>query len=112
MIYEEAAVADAEAEVEPVEVVEVVEVPVAELPVEVATPTPAEAETPKTETVLKQNLEGSIEDIEAEEIHVQFLERLCRQFDADEINAHVKVVYKKKNEKKTSIFDVLMKRNK
>lgn len=73
--------------------------------------TAAPAEEPKV--VLEQSLSsGTIEDIEAEEIHVQFLERLCKQFDADEINAHVKVVYKKKNEKKTSIFDILMKRNK
>ena len=68
-------------------------------------------EEPQPETTLNQNLEGKVEDIEAEEIHVQFLERLCRQFEADELSAHVKVVYKKKNEKKTSIFDVLMKRN-
>jgi nicotinamide mononucleotide adenylyltransferase len=91
---------------------------VEEAPVQEETIAPAAAvqETPaqeaKPETVLQQHLEGTIEDIEAEQIHVQFLERLCKQFDADEINAHVKVVYKKKNEKKTSIFDVLMKRNK
>lgn len=66
----------------------------------------------KAEVVVEQNLCGSVEEITAEEIHVQFLERLCRQFDADEINAHVKVVYKKKKEKKTSIFDIIMKRNK
>ena len=49
--------------------------------------------------------------IEAESIHVAFLERLCRQFDADELNAHVKVVYKKRREKKTSVFDIIMRRN-
>ena len=66
----------------------------------------------KKEVVVEQSLCGSVEELNAEEIHVQFLERLCRQFDADEIDAHVKVVYKKKNEKKTSIFDIIMKRNK
>ena len=71
-----------------------------------------EAVEEKKEVVIEQNLCGSVEDLNAEEIHVQFLERLCRQFDADEIDAHVKVVYKKKNEKKTSIFDIIMKRNK
>ncbi len=49
--------------------------------------------------------------IEAESIHVNFLQKLCSQFDADELNAHVKVVYKKKREKKTSIFDIIMKKN-
>ena len=49
--------------------------------------------------------------IEAESIHVHFLQKICQQFDADELNAHVKVVYKKKKEKKTSIFDIVMKKN-
>ena len=49
--------------------------------------------------------------IEAESIHVSFLQKLCQQFDADELNAHVKVIYKKKKEKKTSIFDIVMKKN-
>jgi predicted transport protein len=106
---EEAAFADAvqEETAEPIpEETPALETPIAEPASE------APAQEAKPETVLQQHLEGSIEDIEAEQIHVQFLERLCKQFDADEINAHVKVVYKKKNEKKTSIFDVLMKRNK
>ena len=49
--------------------------------------------------------------LEAESIHVNFLQKICQQFDADELNAHVKVVYKKKKEKKTSIFDIVMKKN-
>ncbi len=53
----------------------------------------------------------SAELVDAETIHVAFLERLCRQFDADELNAHVKIVYKKRREKKTSIFDIIMRRN-
>ena len=88
----------------------------AEEPVEKAVEEPIEekvgAVKEKKEVVVEQSLCGSVEELNAEEIHVQFLERLCRQFDADEIDAHVKVVYKKKNEKKTSIFDIIMKRNK
>ena len=106
---EEAAFADVTQEetAEPIPEAAVTEEPVPETPVQEEL-----APTANPETVLEQHLEGTIEDIEAEQIHVQFLERLCKQFDADEINAHVKVVYKKKNEKKTSIFDILMKRNK
>lgn len=88
----------------------------AEEPVEKAVEEPIEekvgAVEEKKEVVVEQSLCGSVEELNAEEIHVQFLERLCRQFDADELNAHVKVVYKKKNEKKTSIFDIILKRNK
>lgn len=88
----------------------------AEEPVEKAVDEPIEekvgAVEDKKEVVVEQSLCGSVEELNAEEIHVQFLERLCRQFDADELNAHVKVVYKKKNEKKTSIFDIILKRNK
>ena len=83
-----AAVGNLKAEIETVE--ETVEEPVEER---------VEAVEEKKEVVIEQNLCGSVEDLNAEEIHVQFLERLCRQFDADEIDAHVKVVYKKKNEK-------------
>ena len=69
---------------------------------------------PKTVAVIKETPAEQLQNvdlIEAESIHVAFLERLCRQFDADELNAHVKVVYKKKREKKTSIFDIIMRRN-
>lgn len=106
---EEAAVADATDTQETVaETVEKAVEETEEEPVEER----VEAVEEKKEVVIEQNLCGSVEDLNAEEIHVQFLERLCRQFDADEIDAHVKVVYKKKNEKKTSIFDIIMKRNK
>ena len=109
LLLEEVAVADATQEETAEPIPE--ETPVPETPIlEETSETPVQESKP--ETVVQQHLEGTIEDIETEQIHVQFLERLCKQFDADEINAHVKVVYKKKNEKKTSIFDILMKRNK
>ena len=82
----------------------VVEEPVVEEPPKVPQPVVVIEETPAEEL---QNAEL----IEAESIHVAFLERLCRHFDADELNAHVKVVYKKRREKKTSVFDIFMRRN-
>ena len=82
----------------------VVEEPVAEEPIVTPEPVAVIEETPAEQL---QNAEL----IEAESIHVAFLERLCRQFDADELNAHVKVVYKKRREKKTSVFDIIMRRN-
>lgn len=106
---EEAAVADATDTEETIE--ETVEEAIEETEEEPVEET-VEAVAEKKEVVVEQNLCGSVEEVNAEEIHVQFLERLCRQFDADELNAHVKVVYKKKNEKKTSIFDIILKRNK
>jgi len=78
---------------------------------------PVEEEAPKepapmvvVEETPAEQLQNA-ELVDAETIHVAFLERLCRQFDADELNAHVKIVYKKKREKKTSIFDIIMRRN-
>ncbi len=49
--------------------------------------------------------------MEAESIHVAFLQNICKQFDADELNAHVKIVHKKRREKKVSVFDIEMKKN-
>lgn len=82
----------------------VVEEPVTEEPPKEPVPVEIIEETPVEQL---QNAEL----VEAESIHVAFLERICRQFDADELNAHVKVVYKKKREKKTSVFDIIMRRN-
>jgi EAL domain-containing protein (putative c-di-GMP-specific phosphodiesterase class I) len=68
----------------------------------------------KTVTTIKQTPAEEIQNadlIDTESIHVDFLQRICKQFDADELNAHVKVIYKKKKEKKTSIFDIVMKKN-
>lgn len=94
-----------------------VEEPVAEEPVAEA-PTaeeePADADATRTVTALEQTPAEEIQNadlIEAESIHVNFLQKICQQFDADELNAHVKVIYKKKREKKTSIFDIVMKKN-
>ena len=105
---------------EPVIVETVVEEPVVEEPV-VEEPKAAEepiVEEPpkasKTVAVIEETPAEELQNaelIDAETIHVAFLERICRQFDADEFNAHVKVVYKKKREKKTSVFDINMRRN-
>jgi hypothetical protein len=70
--------------------------------------------TGKTVTTIEQTPAEEIQNadlIDTESIHVDFLQRICKQFDADELNAHVKVIYKKKKEKKTSIFDIVMKKN-
>ena len=70
--------------------------------------------TPKEVITIKETPAEEIQNadlIEAESIHVDFLQKICQQFDADELNAHVKVIYKKKKEKKTSIFDIAMKKN-
>lgn len=91
---------------EPVVEEPVVEEPVVEKPVIETLPEPV---TVIEETPAEQLQNAEL--IEAESIHVAFLERLCRQFDADELNAHVKVVYKKRREKKTSVFDIIMRRN-
>ena len=74
----------------------------------------ADEDTTKAVTTIEQTPAEEIQNadlIEAESIHVDFLQKICRQFDADELNAHVKVIYKKKKEKKTSIFDIVMKKN-
>ncbi len=81
--------------------------------VAVEAPTVDESTT-KTVTTIEQTPAEEIQNenlIEAESIHVDFLQKICQQFDADELNAHVKVIYKKKKEKKTSIFDIVMKKN-
>ena len=68
----------------------------------------------KTRTTIEETTTEKIQTadlVDAESIHTDFLQKLCQQFDADEINAHVKVIYKKKKEKKTSIFDIVMKKN-
>ena len=74
----------------------------------------ADADTTNAMTTIEQTPAEEIQNenlIEAESIHVDFLQKICQQFDADELNAHVKVIYKKKKEKKTSIFDIVMKKN-
>ena len=102
---------------EPVVEDPIVEEPVAEEPIteEVAVEEPiADADSSKEVTTIEQTPAEEIQNadlLEAESIHVDFLQKICRQFDADELSAHVKVVYKKKKEKKTSIFDILMKKN-
>ena len=101
--------------VEPVVEEPVVEEPVVEEPVvveELVAEEPPKAPQPVVviEETPAEQLQNA-ELIEAESIHVAFLERLCRQFDADELNAHVKVVYKKRREKKVSVFDIIMRRN-
>lgn len=68
----------------------------------------------KDETTIEQTPAEEIQNedlLDAESIHVDFLRRICKQFDADELDAHVKVVYKRRREKKTSIFDIVMKKN-
>ena len=91
-----------------------VEAPIAEEP-KVEDPIAEEPHRePGTVTVIEETPAEKLQTaelIEAERIHVAFLERICRQFDADELNAHVKVVYKKRREKKTSVFDIIMRRN-
>lgn len=95
----------------------VVEEPAIEEPIaeETAPAEPTVEEEPSESTsTSEQTPAEEIQDVdlvEAESIHVGFLQKLCRQFDADELTAHVKVVYKKKKEKKTSIFDIVMKKN-
>ena len=74
----------------------------------------ADVDTTNAVTAIEQTPAEEIQNadlIEAESIHVDFLQKICQQFDADELNAHVKVIYKKKKEKKTSIFDIVMKKN-
>ena len=74
----------------------------------------ADVDTTNAVTAIEQTPAEEIQNadlIEAESIHVDFLQMICQQFDADELNAHVKVIYKKKKEKKTSIFDIVMKKN-
>ena len=97
---------------EPVVAEPITEEPVAE---EKVAEEPIENEAPeKVVTVIEQTPAEEIQNadlIEAETIHVNFLQKICQQFDADELSAHVKVVYKKKREKKTSIFDIIMKKN-
>ena len=76
--------------------------------------TPVDENTTKTVTTIEQTPAEEIQNVDlinTESIHVDFLQRICKQFDADELNAHVKVIYKKKKEKKTSIFDIVMKKN-
>ncbi|MBR3894324.1 MAG: EAL domain-containing protein [Clostridia bacterium] len=102
-VVEEPAVEEPVVE-EPVAEEPAVEEPVVEEEPQMPVPTAVVEETPAEKL---QNAEL----VDAETIHVAFLERLCRQFDADELNAHVKIVYKKKREKKTSIFDIIMRRN-
>ena len=82
------------------------EAPVEEPPVDVAA-TNAVATIEQTPAEEIQNADL----IEAESIHVGFLQKICQQFDADQLDAHVKVIYKKKREKKTSVFDIAMKKN-
>ena len=76
--------------------------------------TPVDAAITHAVTAIEQTPAEEIQNaelIEAESIHVNFLQKICQQFDADELSAHVKVVYKKKKEKKTSVFDIIMKKN-
>ena len=93
----------------------VVEEPVTEEPItENVEETLADADTTNAVTAIEQTPAEEIQNadlIEAESIHVNFLQKICQQFDADELTAHVKVIYKKKREKKTSIFDIAMKKN-
>ena len=96
----------------------ITEEPVAEEPVAeevvVEEPVADDEDTSKEVTTIEQTPAEEIQNadlIEAESIHVDFLQKICRQFDADELTAHVKVIYKKKKEKKTSIFDIVMKKN-
>ena len=102
---------------EPIAEESIAEETVAEEPVaeEVAVEEPvADEDTSKEVTTIDQTPAEEIQNadlLEAESIHVDFLQKICRQFDADELNAHVKVIYKKKKEKKTSIFDIVMKKN-
>ncbi len=111
IVIEEAPIAEVPAE----EVVE--EEPVEEDPAEevIIEEAPAEESTaPQEVTTVEETPAEEIQNadlIEAETIHVAFLQKLCQQFDADELNAHVKVTYKKKKEKKTSVFDIIMKKN-
>lgn len=117
VILEEPIVEDA-----PVAEVTVVEEPIAEETIAeepitedaAVEETPVDENTTKTVTTIEQTPAEEIQNgdlIDTESIHVDFLQRICRQFDADELNAHVKVIYKKKKEKKTSIFDIVMKKN-
>ncbi len=117
-VVEEAPVEETPVEEPVVEEPVVEETPVQEPPVE----EPVQEEPKAEETVPAQATFTVVEETpaeqiqnadlaEAETIHVAFLQKLCQQFDADELNAHVKVIYKKKREKKTSIFDIIMKKN-
>jgi predicted transport protein len=117
-------------EVAPISEVPVIEEPIADAPdaeetvvEEAVTEEPitenveetlADVDTTNAVTTIEQTPAEEIQNadlIEAESIHVNFLQKICQQFDADELNAHVKVIYKKKREKKTSIFDIVMKKN-
>ena len=93
---------------EPVVEEPVVEEPVVEEPI-AEEPQPAQPVAIIEETPAEQIQNADL--VEAETIHVAFLQKICQQFDADELEAHVKVTYKKKREKKTSVFDVIMKKN-
>ena len=102
---------------EPVTEEPIVEEPVAEEPTTEEAPVEEpsiDISTTDAETAIEQTPAEEIQNadlMDAESIHVGFLQKLCQQFDADELNAHVKVIYKKKKEKKTSIFDIIMKKN-
>ena len=115
-IVEETVIEEPIAE-EPIAEEPIAEEPAAEAPTaeeESVEEAPADADKNQAVTALEQTPAEEIQNadlIEAESIHVNFLQKICQQFDADELNAHVKVIYKKKKEKKTSIFDIVMKKN-